>query len=303
MSLTLELSLRWESRLAQHCDRHWFSGVDPFETDLPQELAEALLKVGSGGTADSGELSVSVIASTADEAAGYLPVLFALKIGTNKQADFTLIAALSEPYTRPHADDAAFYATPRLVNHLDTTAQSVWRDFTGRFVRNDASVLDLMASHDSHLPVDLHPARLTGLGMNADELANNAALSERIVHDLNADPLLPFPAAQFDVVLCALSIEYLVQPEAVMRDVKRVLKPGGQCVISFSGRWFPPKAVQPWPELNPFTRVAWVLRHLQRAGFSALHTESLRGLPRPDDDKYARQTPMADPLYAAWGTA
>jgi hypothetical protein len=59
--------------------------------------------------------------------------------------------------------------------------------------------------------------------------------------------------------------------------------------------------VHPWPTLHPFARVAWVLRHLQRAGFRGLHTESLRGFPRPADDKYIRQTLFSDPLYAVWG--
>jgi hypothetical protein len=46
-----------------------------------------------------------------------------------------------------------------------------------------------------------------------------------------------------------------------------------------------------------------VLRHLQRSDFSDLHSESLRGLPRPADDKYFAQRTTADPFYAAWGTA
>lgn len=164
------------------------------------------------------------------------------------------------------------------------------------------AVLDLMASIDSHLPEDLHPLRLVGLGMNAAELEHNPRLTERIIHDLNAEPRLPFEAGEFDVVLCALSIEYLVCPEAVLREAARVLKPGGTCMVSFSERWFPPKAVNPWPTLHPFARVGWVLRHLQRAGFQNPHTESLRGLPRPADDKYIRQTRFSDPLYAVWGT-
>jgi SAM-dependent methyltransferase len=248
-------------------------------------------------------LAARVEAASPEPTAGYLAVLAALKQGVMRQADFTPLAELAEPYARPHPDDAAFYAQSRIVDHLDRTALAQWLEFTGRRVTNDTAVLDLMASHDSHLPDGVHPARLAGLGMNATELEHNPRLTERVVHDLNAKPALPFGAGEFDVVLCALSIEYLSRPEAVLREAKRVLKPGGTCVVSFSERWFPPKAVNPWPTLHPFARVAWVLRHLQRAGFQDIHTESLRGLPRPADDKYIRQTRFADPLYAVWGSA
>lgn len=272
-------------------------------------MADALAKLGAGGTAQAAlpapaaTLAAHIFAVSPQPAAGYLGVLAALKHGSARQADLAALDALVEPYDRPHADDAAFYAQPRIVDHLDATALRAWRALTGRFVSDDMAVLDLMASHDSHLPDEVRPARLAGLGMNAAELAHNARLTERLVHDLNADSTLPFASGEFAVALCALSIEYLVRPEAVLREVKRVLKPGGTCVVSFSERWFPPKAVVPWPTLHPFARVAWVLRHFQRAGFRDLHTESLRGLPRPSDDKYIAQTKFSDPLYAVWGMA
>lgn len=247
------------------------------------------------------ELSARVLAVSDEPAAGYLPILFALRAG--RRADLAVLATLAEPYARPDGDDAGFYARERLVDHLDARALECWREFSGRFVPAGAAVLDLMASHDSHLPADARPGSVAGLGMNATELDRNPLLSERVVHDLNADPRLPWDDARFDVVLCALSIEYLTRPEAVLREARRVLRTGGACVLTFSERWFPPKAVLPWPTLLPFQRLAWVLRHLQRAGFAGLRTETQRGLPRPADDKYIRLTPFADPLFAAWGSA
>ena len=270
-------------------------------------LAQELAKLGAGDTAQcalaspSGRLAARILARDNEPAEGYLGALAALKLGVAKQADLATLASLAEPYARPHADDPAFYAQPRLVDHLDRTALEQWSGLTGRFVQDGMAVLDLMASHNSHLPDTVKPAHLVGLGMNATELEMNPRLTGRVVHDLNRDPTLPFESGAFDVVLCALSIEYLARPEAVLKDVRRTLKPGGACIVSFSERWFPPKAVNPWPTLPPFARVAWVLRHLQRAGFDQLQSESLRGLPRPADDKHIARTRFADPLYVAWG--
>ncbi|MFN3885201.1 MAG: class I SAM-dependent methyltransferase, partial [Rhodocyclaceae bacterium] len=251
MSLSLELALVWTSALAHHCDRHWFAGVDPLETDLPIEIAARLSKLGAGETArfelvtPTATLEARVDERDDSPSEGWLALLSALKLGVRQQADLAALAGLDEPYSRPHDDDAAFYAQPRLVDHLDATALNEWRTFTGRFVQDGMAVLDLMASHDSHLPADVRPARVAGLGMNAIELEHNPRLTERLIHDLNAQPTLPFAAGEFDLALCALSIEYLVRPEAVLREVRRVLKPGGCCVVSFSERWFPPKAVMP----------------------------------------------------------
>lgn len=36
-------------------------------------------------------------------------------------------------------------------------------------------------------------------------------------------------------------------------------------------------------------------------GFGELETWSLRGLPRPEDDKYSARLGASDPLFAVWG--
>ncbi|MCK7502172.1 MAG: hypothetical protein MZW92_78865 [Comamonadaceae bacterium] len=59
-----------------------------------------------------------------------------------------------------------------------------------------------------------------------------------------------------------------------------------------------------WTELHPFERMGLVLDYFRLCGgFTALASESVRGLPRPPDDKYARVMPFSDPVYAVWGIA
>ena len=68
-------------------------------------------------------------------------------------------------------------------------------------------VLDLMSSWVSHLRTP--PRSLTVLGLNAVELAANPMATARVVHDLNADPRLPFADASFDAVVNCVSVDYL----------------------------------------------------------------------------------------------
>ncbi len=107
-----------------------------------------------------------------------------------------------------------------------------------------------MSSWRSHWPDDLPTARLVGLGLNAEEMADNPDLADHVVHDVNATPHLPFDDAMFDAVVITVSVQYLTQPVAVFQDVNRVLKPGGLFAVIFSNRMFPTKAVAIWRSLN-----------------------------------------------------
>ena len=49
----------------------------------------------------------------------------------------------------------------------------------------------------------------------------------RVVHDLNADPVLPFADASFDAAVCCVSVDYLTRPVEVFAEVARTLRPGG----------------------------------------------------------------------------
>jgi len=198
--------------------------------------------------------------------------------------------------------DTRFYSEPRLVQHIDDTAIEMVRNTYGRFLRNDMDVLDLMSSWQSHLPERLRFNRLAGLGLNERELKKNSHLSEHVVQDLNISPGLPFESDSFDVVVCTVSVEYLINPLAVFAEVARVLRNDGHFIVTFSNRWFPTKAIKIWKELHEFERMGLVLEYFSRSGgFKNLQTYSFRGLPRPHDDKYFPDLWYADPVYAIWG--
>ena len=150
-----------------------------------------------------------------------------------------------------------------------------------------APVLDLMSSWRSHLPDGLGP--VTGLGMNADEMADNPQLDSFVIHDLNRSPALPFEDSSFGAVVCAVSVQYLVRPVEVFADVRRVLAPGGPFVVSFSNRCFPTKAVGAWLYADDAEH-----RRLVRAYFEAAAFEHVTDEQVPTTD---------DPLFVVSGRA
>jgi len=200
------------------------------------------------------------------------------------------------------ADDRLFYATDRLVPHLDATALATVERIIGRLITEEQPVvLDLMASWDSHLPAELHPRKVVGLGLNRNELRQNQRLSEVVIHDLNTTPALPFPDATFDVVLNTVSVDYLTHPFEVFAEVSRVLKPGGLFLVIFSNRMFPEKATRLWQLSNDEQRVALVTTFFDHVeDFEPPKVFISRGRPRPQDDRYAALGLPSDPIYAVY---
>ncbi|MDH2444787.1 methyltransferase domain-containing protein [Amnibacterium sp. CER49] len=167
------------------------------------------------------------------------------------------------------SDDARFYRSLRLVTHIDDDAIAAVGDLYAELGIDGAApaptrVLDLMSSWISHFRTA--PAELVVLGMNAAELEANAAATERVVQDLNADPSLPFPDASFDGVVCCVSIDYLVRPVAVLAEAARVLRPGAPLAVTFSNRCFPTKAIAGWLATDDAGHVRVVQDYVRLAG-------------------------------------
>jgi SAM-dependent methyltransferase len=180
------------------------------------------------------------------------------------------------------SDDPLFYMQPRKVVHIDAGAIQLLQEYYARYLPKDGVLLDLMSSWRSHLPSSLTPQHVIGLGMNEEEMRENPQVNEFVVHDLNRNPLLPFPDQKFDAVTCAVSVQYLTRPIEVFQEVNRVLKPGGIFIVSFSNRCFPTKAVAVWLASTDRQHLDLVERYLHEAGnWHEINMEGKSGVHDP----------------------
>lgn len=164
-------------------------------------------------------------------------------------------------------DDAAFYAVPRLVTHIDEPAIAALTDFYRATLPAGGVLLDLMSSWVSHLPVGVAYGEVIGHGMNAEELIANPRLDRWFVQDLNKDPDLPLDPDSLDGAMICVGVQYLQQPLPVLRSLARALRPGAPLIVSWSNRCFPTKAVAIWRGLGPRGHGQLIELYLQRAGF------------------------------------
>jgi SAM-dependent methyltransferase len=192
-------------------------------------------------------------------------------------------------FRRPdETPDTWFYSQPRFVEHIDDGAIAAVTQLYRELFPPGGRVLDLMSSWVSHLPPEVAYGRVVGLGLNEEELAANPRLDGHAVHNLNAEPALPFEDSAFDAAGICVSIQYLTHPVDVLRDLGRILAPGAPVVITFSNRCFPTKAVAIWQALDDAGHAQLVTGYLQ----AAANWTDIRTLDR------SPLTRGADPLFA-----
>ena len=162
--------------------------------------------------------------------------------------------------------DAVFYSQPRFVTHIDEGAIGGLTKYYDKAFREEEkklerkiAVLDICSSWISHYPENFEFERCAGTGMNEEELNRNPVFTEKgKVADLNEIPRLPYEDNSFDFVTNCVSIDYLTKPLEVMCEVRRVLKPGGRAIMSFSNRCFPTKVVSIWTSTGDIDHV-WIV--------------------------------------------
>jgi SAM-dependent methyltransferase len=189
--------------------------------------------------------------------------------------------------------DEVFYGEARPVVHLEEETLGSLRAFFGAAIPPGSRVLDLMSSWRSHLPEEVALEEVVGLGMNAAELAANPQLSQAVVHNLNTTPSLPFADQSFDVAVCTVSVQYLIKPVEVFREVARVLVPDAPFYVAISNRCFPSKATKIWLTTNDQQHIQLVGAYFQASGvFSEIQAED-----------HSPEVYRGEPLFVIWGRA
>ena len=165
------------------------------------------------------------------------------------------------------SDDELFYATPRLVQHLDAAFRQRLTQLYRERIASGAVVLDLMSSWVSHLPEERHYASVIGHGLNQAELNANPRLDRSWVQNLNRDQSLPLESASVDATLIVAGWQYLQYPEAVAAELLRITRPGGQLIVAFSNRMFFTKAPQVWTDGGDRDHLDYVMTVLLAQGW------------------------------------
>ena len=104
-----------------------------------------------------------------------------------------------------------------------------------RYLQPDAVVLDAGAGRGVMFPYDhrLHVARMVGVDVDPAVL-ENPNVHEATIADLSH---LPYANDEYDVVFSKFVFEHLERPASVLRELHRVLRPGGHLLIHTPNRW------------------------------------------------------------------
>lgn len=178
-------------------------------------------------------------------------------------------------------DDTHFYDLPRFVTHADDAFTSRLTTVYESEITPGERVFDAMSSWVSFLP-DIPLEWVVGHGLNEAELEANDCLDEYFLQDFNSDRTLPLEENSFDVVCCALSVQYLQYPGDVFSEFGRVLTSDGTVIVSFTNRMFPTKAIQAWRTRSMDERAALVEEYVVAGGFG----ETDRVVDQPGTDPF-----------------
>jgi SAM-dependent methyltransferase len=103
------------------------------------------------------------------------------------------------------------------------------------YLRPGMAALDAGAGRGVMYPYDYREVAARMAGADTDPaVMDNANLTDAAIADLGH---LPYEDATFDLVFSKYVFEHLDRPGTVMRELRRVMKPGGHLLIHTPNRW------------------------------------------------------------------
>ncbi len=170
-------------------------------------------------------------------------------------------------WKQDNSNDEIFYSTPKLVHHLDAGFRDRLTKLYTELIPKNSIILDLMSSWVSHLPKNIKYKKIIGHGLNEVELKSNPRLDSYWVQNLNINQSLLLDQSCIDICTIVAGWQYLQEPEAIACELKRIIKPGGLLIISFSNRAFWHKAPSIWIDSTSEQRLNYISAILVSQGW------------------------------------
>ncbi|KAI8943317.1 hypothetical protein NX059_001337 [Plenodomus lindquistii] len=169
-------------------------------------------------------------------------------------------------------DDAVFYQQARLVTHIDDPSINRLTQYYDTVLPTHGKIMDMCTSWKSFYPYTTKEAvqkkelEVFGVGLNAEEMKLNGLFQDTEhwrVMDLNKAPYdvragWAGSDLKFDAVTCVVSIDYLVKPLDICKNLFDATNEGGQIHLVISNRCFPNKVIRRWMMLSEISRLELV---------------------------------------------
>jgi ubiquinone/menaquinone biosynthesis C-methylase UbiE len=187
---------------------------------------------------------------------------------------------VNDLFTKTVEDWARFYSNPKPATMNDQNLVSR-RRFALEMIEAkvspgpDVNVLDIGCG-TGHLAAELMRRGYAAFGVDLSSAMVDYAREHYDADRFRVGDIerIPFPDDTFDAVMCLGVMEYLEKDEPALREMWRVLKPGGHAVITT------PSSICPFFYVDmAFRRMRYLLRPLVRS-----YRYTWRGKPMPTDE-------------------